>query len=44
MIIFCVGGGPKAPDGPYAWGYCFVSEVNKSEVQYYGRGPIQLSQ
>ncbi|CAI8608949.1 unnamed protein product [Vicia faba] len=22
------GGWPTAPDGPYAWGYCFVSEQN----------------
>ncbi|XP_038706426.1 endochitinase-like [Tripterygium wilfordii] len=47
------GGWPTAPDGPYAWGYCFVSERNppskycdpKSPCpkSYYGRGPIQLS-
>ncbi|KAK7826445.1 endochitinase [Quercus suber] len=38
------GGWPKAPDGPYAWGYCFVREVNgQTGDQYYGRGPIQLS-
>ncbi|KAI5418797.1 endochitinase precursor [Lathyrus oleraceus] len=26
------GGWPTAPDGPYAWGYCFVSEQNTQEV------------
>ncbi|PNX57640.1 class I chitinase, partial [Trifolium pratense] len=20
------GGWPSAPDGPYAWGYCFINE------------------
>ena len=57
MIIFCVGGWPSAPDGPYAWGYCFITENNKETYctpsidwpctpskQYYGRGPIQLTQ
>lgn len=24
------GGWPNAPDGPYAWGYCFVTERDKS--------------
>ena len=44
MIIFFVGGWPTAPDGQYAWGYCFVREVNKkSGDQYFGRGPIQLT-
>nr|AFK33496.1 unknown [Lotus japonicus] len=49
------GGWPSAPDGPYAWGYCFVSERNRADYcdskdwpctpgkQYYGRGPIQLT-
>ncbi|KAK6922518.1 Glycoside hydrolase, family 19, catalytic [Dillenia turbinata] len=44
-----------APDGPYAWGYCFVREKNGGTYcsspswpcpagkQYYGRGPIQLT-
>ncbi|XP_047162381.1 endochitinase [Vigna umbellata] len=25
------GGWPTAPDGPYAWGYCFVREQNPSD-------------
>ncbi|GLT54417.1 hypothetical protein SLA2020_276170 [Shorea laevis] len=25
------GGWANAPDGPYAWGYCFVSENNKAD-------------
>ncbi|KAK8534086.1 hypothetical protein V6N13_028231 [Hibiscus sabdariffa] len=49
------GGWPTAPDGPYAWGYCFIRERNPSTYcsspawpcpagkQYYGRGPIQLT-
>ncbi|XP_010274239.1 PREDICTED: basic endochitinase-like [Nelumbo nucifera] len=49
------GGWDNAPDGRYAWGYCFVSEGAGdycdpreewpcvSGKQYYGRGPIQLS-
>ncbi|EEF40676.1 class I chitinase, putative [Ricinus communis] len=49
------GGWPTAPDGPYAWGYCFVRENNQQTYcssnqwpcpagrQYYGRGPIQLT-
>ncbi|KAL5791300.1 hypothetical protein ACOSQ2_006188 [Xanthoceras sorbifolium] len=47
------GGWPTAPDGPYAWGYCFLSEQNPPSSycdpkfpcpkKYYGRGPIQLS-
>lgn len=49
------GGWPTAPDGPYAWGYCFVRENNRQTYcssnewpcpagrQYYGRGPIQLT-
>ncbi|PRQ47265.1 putative chitinase [Rosa chinensis] len=49
------GGWPSAPDGPYAWGYCFVNQ-NDQDVhctnpeypcapgkKYYGRGPIQLT-
>nr|8HNF_A Chain A, Anc5, ancestral GH19 chitinase [synthetic construct] len=24
------GGWPTAPDGPYAWGYCFLKEINPS--------------
>lgn len=51
------GGWGSAPDGPYAWGYCFIRERNPSGNycsssawpcppgrQYYGRGPIQLTQ
>ncbi|XP_030955253.1 endochitinase-like isoform X2 [Quercus lobata] len=48
------GGWASAPDGPYAWGYCFIREKkmetncdNKAPCppgkQYYGRGPIQLT-
>ncbi|KAJ8764471.1 hypothetical protein K2173_006211 [Erythroxylum novogranatense] len=50
------GGWPTAPDGPYAWGYCFVRERDPptnyctsnlfpcaAGRQYYGRGPIQLT-
>ncbi|CAK7355591.1 unnamed protein product [Dovyalis caffra] len=49
------GGWPTAPDGPYAWGYCFVRENDRQTQcssnewpcpagrQYYGRGPIQLT-
>ncbi|KAM4125983.1 hypothetical protein ACB094_01G353700 [Castanea mollissima] len=38
------GGWSTAPDGPYAWGYCFVREVNRqSGDQYYGQGLIQLT-
>ncbi|KAM7520004.1 hypothetical protein LguiB_018966 [Lonicera macranthoides] len=37
------GGWPTAPDGPFAWGYCFVREVGQSGPSYYGRGPIQLT-
>nr|XP_023885416.1 endochitinase-like [Quercus suber]POE69614.1 endochitinase [Quercus suber] len=48
------GGWANAPDGPYAWGYCFVREGTKEThcndkapcppgKQYYGRGPIQLT-
>ncbi|XP_024032794.1 endochitinase [Morus notabilis] len=36
------GGWPSAPDGPYAWGYCFVTENNNND-RYRGRGPIQLT-
>ncbi|KAD4889384.1 hypothetical protein E3N88_21457 [Mikania micrantha] len=36
------GGWSSAPDGPYAWGYCFVREQNQAD-RYFGRGPIQLS-
>ncbi|XP_059446522.1 endochitinase-like [Corylus avellana] len=25
------GGWADAPDGPYAWGYCFVEEINKAD-------------
>ncbi|KAL6222192.1 hypothetical protein ACLB2K_005584 [Fragaria x ananassa] len=24
------GGWPTAPDGPYAWGYCFIKELNEA--------------
>lgn len=34
------GGWSAAPDGPYAWGYCF--KESKSPDKYHGRGPIQL--
>ncbi|KAJ0528254.1 putative chitinase [Helianthus annuus] len=48
------GGWSSAPDGPYAWGYCFVREQNQANrycdspdwpcpQSYFGRGPIQLS-
>ncbi|XP_024977732.1 endochitinase-like isoform X1 [Cynara cardunculus var. scolymus] len=48
------GGWASAPDGPYAWGYCFVRERDQSNSycdsnawpcpqKYFGRGPIQLS-
>lgn len=51
------GGWATAPDGPYAWGYCFKQEQSPSSsycqpssqwpcaagMQYYGRGPIQIS-
>ncbi|BAT99906.1 hypothetical protein LR48_Vigan06g055300 [Vigna angularis] len=49
------GGAPTLPDGSYAWGYCFVTERDKSNSycdgnapcpagkSYYGRGPIQLT-
>jgi len=51
-----VGGWGSAPDGPYAWGYCFINEQNQAVYcdggewpcaagkKYYGRGPIQLTQ
>ncbi|PON49987.1 Glycoside hydrolase [Parasponia andersonii] len=50
------GGWGEAPDGPYAWGYCHVRELNQGVYcdtgrgpcapgkSYYGRGPIQLTQ
>ncbi|XP_020216512.1 endochitinase [Cajanus cajan] len=49
------GGAAGSSDGPYAWGYCFVTERDKSNKycdpnapcpqgkSYYGRGPIQLT-
>ncbi|WVZ25946.1 hypothetical protein V8G54_004490 [Vigna mungo] len=49
------GGWGSAPDGPYAWGYCFINEQNQAVYcdgggwpcaagkKYYGRGPIQLT-
>ncbi|KHN00426.1 Endochitinase [Glycine soja] len=49
------GGWASAPDGPYAWGYCFINEQNQATYcdggnwpcaagkKYYGRGPIQLT-
>ncbi|XP_071733846.1 endochitinase-like [Rutidosis leptorrhynchoides] len=48
------GGWPSAPDGPFAWGYCFVREKSPTSrycdssewpcpQSYFGRGPIQLS-
>ena len=38
--LFCVGGGgwASAPDGPYAWGYCFVRET-KMETYCDGKAP-----
>lgn len=36
------GGWATAPDGPYAWGYCFKEERGSSD-RYRGRGPIQLT-
>jgi len=57
MHVMCdTGGAATSPDGPYAWGYCFVTERDKSNrycdgsgpcsagKSYYGRGPIQLTQ
>lgn len=44
MDLYCVGGWESAPDGPFAWGYCFVREQGNSGPGYYGRGPIQLTQ
>ena len=52
--LFCVEGWASAPNGPYAWKYCFIKEKkmetncdNKAPCppckQYYGRGPIQLT-
>ncbi|KAI3727345.1 hypothetical protein L1987_67158 [Smallanthus sonchifolius] len=49
------GGWSTAPDGQFAWGYCFVREQNQANrycdspdwpcpQSYFGRGPIQLSQ
>nr|QBZ28549.1 class 1 chitinase [Panax notoginseng] len=49
------GGWASAPDGQYAWGYCFIRENNQAAYctskdwpcppgkLYYGRGPIQLT-
>ncbi|KAI3664303.1 hypothetical protein L1987_45323 [Smallanthus sonchifolius] len=48
------GGWATAPDGQFAWGYCFVREQNQANrycdstdwpcpQSYFGRGPIQLS-
>ncbi|KAJ0755644.1 putative chitinase [Helianthus annuus] len=48
------GGWPTAPDGPFAWGYCFLREEDQSNrycsstewpctQSYFGRGPIQLT-
>ncbi|PWA44091.1 endochitinase [Artemisia annua] len=48
------GGWSTAPDGQFAWGYCFVREQNPPSrycdsnawpcpQSYYGRGPMQLS-
>ncbi|XP_004509418.1 endochitinase [Cicer arietinum] len=49
------GGWASAPDGPYAWGYCFVNENSQENYctskdwpcppgkSYHGRGPIQLT-
>ncbi|CAN1226128.1 unnamed protein product [Linum perenne] len=49
------GGWATAPDGEFAWGYCFIRERQRLTYcssnewpcpagrQYYGRGPIQLT-
>ncbi|KAM7516050.1 hypothetical protein LguiA_005633 [Lonicera macranthoides] len=37
------GGWENAPDGPFAWGYCFITEGRQSGPGFYGRGPIQLT-
>ena len=49
------GGWQGAPDGPYAWGYCFIRANNPQTYcssnkwpcptgrQFYGRGPIQIT-
>ncbi|KAM7520005.1 hypothetical protein LguiB_018967 [Lonicera macranthoides] len=37
------GGWEGAPDGQFAWGYCFIREQGNSGAGYYGRGPIQLT-
>ncbi|GJN09185.1 hypothetical protein PR202_ga27167 [Eleusine coracana subsp. coracana] len=39
------GGWADAPGGPFAWGYCWVTERNNppTDPTYYGRGPIQLT-
>lgn len=29
--LICVRGCPSAPDGPYAWGYCFINERNQAD-------------
>jgi len=31
MYVLCVGGWASAPDGPYAWGYCFINERNQAD-------------
>uniref|UniRef100_A0A6N2MLI9 Glycoside hydrolase family 19 catalytic domain-containing protein n=1 Tax=Salix viminalis TaxID=40686 RepID=A0A6N2MLI9_SALVM len=53
--VMTAGGWPSADDGPYAWGYCFIRENDcqtqcssdqwscPAGMQYYGRGPIQLT-
>jgi len=28
MYVIYIGGWQTAPDGPYAWGYCYVREQN----------------
>ncbi|KAK7406902.1 hypothetical protein VNO78_08538 [Psophocarpus tetragonolobus] len=47
--------GGNTPYGPYVWGYCFITERDKSKTycdgkgpcapgkSYYGRGPLQLT-
>ncbi|PRQ47257.1 putative chitinase [Rosa chinensis] len=29
--VLYIGGWPSAPDGPYAWGYCFIRGLNQAE-------------
>ncbi|KAF7129850.1 hypothetical protein RHSIM_Rhsim10G0202700 [Rhododendron simsii] len=38
------GGGPMSQDGPYAWGYCFVTEQKKPHPVYCDGNPQQQQQ